>query len=126
MLAHTREERQARLAGTGVQCFQLTELGRGIIAEPEYATHGKDGTTLVKDGGLRVVLEAIRQGARLSEHRAPGRATIHVLDGELRFESEGEVFYLTPGDLLVMPKGNPHTVEAVRDSLYLLTFVIQK
>ncbi len=121
-MEHTREERAARLAEAGVHTFRIAELAAAIRGESAYLEHGRNGTTLVKTGSIRVVLEALREGAALSEHRAPGNATVQVIEGEVRYCTGDSVTYLGAGELLAMPQGLPHAVEAVRDSLFLLTF----
>lgn len=62
---------------------------------------------------MRVLLQAMREGAAPAEHQAPGPITVHVL-GEIRFETADEVIYLREGGLLALPAKQRHSVEAVR------------
>lgn len=117
----TREEREARLFATAEHVFALTATVHSLREEATYLEHGRGGLTLVKNDELRVVVEVLRRGAGLAEHRAPGPITVQVLEGELRFETEGDVLYLRRGELLALPAGRPHAVEAVQDSAFLLT-----
>jgi quercetin dioxygenase-like cupin family protein len=117
----SREEREARLDPRQLHTLALAVSLEELRAKPEYEANGRTGTTLVKTPDLRVVLEAVRAGARLQEHQAPGPVTIQVLSGELRFVSEGEVIYLREGELLAALDRQPHSVEAVTDSAFLLT-----
>jgi len=120
-LEHSREERTARLFTEELHLFNLPETMQGLRGEPEYAANGRNGTTLVKDAELRVVLQVLREGAEMAEHHAPGPITVQVLDGEIQF-SVGEVVHtLRPGGLLVLPTRRPHAVKAARDSAFLLT-----
>lgn len=97
-----------------------SEIARLRESEP-WRGSGRHATTLIKDAGLRVVLIALRSGARLEEHHAPGRITIHALDGALTIRAADQAVELGPGELLTLGPGIPHDVEARLDSAILLT-----
>ena len=118
--SRTREGRESRLQDEGAHHVALTSSIASLREEEAYRKNGRNGTTLVKNPDLRVVLEVLRQDAGLAPHAAPGPITVQVLEGELRFTSAGEVFSLHPGELLALRRGT-HSVEAVRDSAFLLT-----
>jgi quercetin dioxygenase-like cupin family protein len=120
-LERTREEREARLRPGGFHVFELTASAFGLREERDYEQNGRNGLTLVKNRDLRVLLEVLRQGERLSEHQAPGPITVHVLEGEVKFETGGEVVYLRRGEILSLPSRQRHAVEAVHDAAFLLT-----
>jgi quercetin dioxygenase-like cupin family protein len=113
-----RNERQD--AGT-LHVFAHTEYAQTLREEPEYEANGRNGTTLVKTPALRVVLEVLRRGAELGEHRAPGPITVQVLQGEIRFHTGEDTFRVREGELLALPAERPHAVEAMRDSALLIT-----
>lgn len=96
------------------------ELERLRTGEP-WGAGGRHAKTLVKADGLRVVLIALRAGARLDEHHAPGRITIQTLSGEVRVSAAGRTVGLAAGDLLSLGPALPHDVEARTDSAILLT-----
>ena len=89
--------------------------------ESEYARSGRIGRALVKSAGLRVLLQVLRAGSGIQEHHAPGPITVLGLEGELRFTALGETRSVRPGDLLSLPPREPHSVDAVQDSAFLLT-----
>lgn len=121
LLEHTREERQERLAEGMPHVFELPALVEALRAEPAYETEGRCGTTLVKTPQLRVVLQALRAEMGLAQHRVPGPITLQVLEGELRLQAEEEIFYLLAGQVITLPGGMPHAVEAVHDTAFLIT-----
>jgi quercetin dioxygenase-like cupin family protein len=121
---HSREERTARLVGDELHLFDLMGTLQRLRSEPEYTANGRNGTTLVKNAELRVVLEALREGAGMAEHRAPGPITVQVLEGEIRFRMGETVRTLRRGELLILPASRPHAVEAGRDSAFLLTIAL--
>jgi uncharacterized protein (DUF2249 family)/quercetin dioxygenase-like cupin family protein len=90
-------------------------------AEDGWAANGRSTRTLVNLPNLRVIQIALRQGARLAEHRAPGQITIHTLGGKLRLHVAGATLELPAGELLPLERAVPHDVEALEESVFLLT-----
>jgi quercetin dioxygenase-like cupin family protein len=121
ILERTRAEREERLDSGILHAFALTDYTSALRDEAVYAASGRNGVTLVKTPGLRVVLQVLGRGEELAEHRAPGPITIQVLEGEVRFCAGEEVCRLSEGQALALPAGRPHSVEAVRDAAFLLT-----
>lgn len=78
-------------------------------------------TTLVKNGTLRIVLMALRAGAKLSEHHADGRLSLQVLEGEIDFNAENAQYRLSRGMLASLEARVPHEVTAGSDAALLLT-----
>lgn len=77
--------------------------------------------TLVKQGGLNVVLTHLNAGGMLAEHAAPGAATVQVLDGHVRIQVGADALDVPGGRLVAFDANVPHTVEAIDDSTLLLT-----
>ncbi|MBI3910319.1 MAG: cupin domain-containing protein [Armatimonadetes bacterium] len=117
----TRTERVERLGGGTYCVFPLQDYVRALREEPEYGKHGENGITLVKIPGLRVMLKVLRGGAMLAEHRAPGPVTVLVLEGEVRFHTEEDVFRIHQDGVLALPAGCSHAVEAMSPSAFLIT-----
>ncbi len=92
----------------------------------DTATIVKDATVskpLVNLPELKLVLFAMDAGQSISEHRAPYVATVHVLDGRLRFGVDGQSREMTANDWLVMPPDQPHDLDAIEPTRFLLTLV---
>jgi quercetin dioxygenase-like cupin family protein len=81
----------------------------------------RSGVTLVKQGGLNVVLTHIRASGTLAEHSAPGAATVQVLSGHVRVQVGEESLDVPAGQLIAFDARVRHGVEAVEDSTLLLT-----
>ena len=103
-----------------VLSFRLADELARLKGESDW-TAGRRTITLAKQGSLRLVLIALRAGAALEEHVAPGVISVHVLEGAIRFTAEGRAQPLGPGDLLTLLPGRTHRVDAERDSAFLLT-----
>lgn len=69
---------------------------------------------------LRQTLIALRAGSSLREHENPGEATLQVLHGRVTLLA-GEARWDCPsGDLVTIPDAR-HSLDAVEDSVVLLT-----
>jgi quercetin dioxygenase-like cupin family protein len=120
-LEHTRDERVSRLLTEGLHVFDLDNTLQGLRSEPEYESNGRNGTTLVKNGELRVVLMAMPAGGEMADHHAPGPITVQVLEGEIEFSVGGSAHLIRPGKLLSLSSGETHAVKAIQASAFLLT-----
>ncbi|TIH30464.1 cupin domain-containing protein [Subtercola vilae] len=107
-----------------MQKMSLVALGRHHLAQAERASSGRSAETVF--GGhehqLRQTLIALRAGESLSEHENPGEATLQVLVGRVLLRSKTAEWNGSPGDLLTIPDA-PHALDAVEDSVFLLTVV---
>ena len=66
--------------------------------------------TLVQNNSVSMTLFSFDKGEEISTHAAGGDAMVTVLDGTGRFTLGGEVFILSEGEPLIMPKNIPHAV----------------
>ena len=101
---------------SAVQSAVLTEL----IPVVSKATVSK---ALVDTGLLKQVLFSMDTDQEISEHKAPFVATVHVLDGCLRFTVAGEEHRMCAGAWLLMPPNEPHGLVATMPTRFLLTLI---
>ncbi len=94
-----------------------------MIDQALLAKHGRSARTLVKEGPLRLTLMAIGAGGNLPAHRTEGPVTIHVLEGAVTFDANGQTYPLAPGDVLVLAAGVEHAARSATGTLFLLTVV---
>ena len=66
--------------------------------------------TLVQNNLVSMTLFSFDKGEEISTHAAGGDAMVTVLEGTGRFTVGGEVFILSEGETLIMPKDIPHAV----------------
>ncbi len=66
--------------------------------------------TLVQNSFVSMTIFSFDKGEEISTHAAGGDAMVTVLEGVGRFTVGGEVFILTEGETLIMPKDVPHAV----------------
>ncbi|MDE6415200.1 MAG: cupin domain-containing protein [Anaeroplasmataceae bacterium] len=66
--------------------------------------------TLVQNDAVSMTIFSFDKGEEISTHAASGDAMVTVLEGKGRFTVGGQVFILTEGQTLIMPKDIPHAV----------------
>ena len=79
--------------------------------------------TLAQSEALSLTVFAFAQGEGLSTHSAPGDALVQVLDGEAEITIGGHPHTVSAGQIIVMPAGVPHGLEARQPFKMLLTLV---
>lgn len=89
----------------------------------EYKNGQVVSRTLAQNERLSLTLFAFDQGEGLSGHAAPGDAMVHVLDGQARITIADEVFQVGAGQVVVMPAGVPHALDADERFKMLLILV---
>jgi len=100
--------------------FDLTSEVDRLHGESTWNT-GQNARTLIKYDDLRVVLIALKGGARIPEHKTNGRISVQVLSGHVRLNASGRAFNLLPGSVLSLEECAPHDLEALEESALLLT-----
>ncbi|HEU5012537.1 MAG TPA: hypothetical protein VFT66_08335 [Roseiflexaceae bacterium] len=111
---------QERSLHEALQVFNLEQTYEQLRAESAYAT-GRNAITLRKAPGMQIVLLAQQAGNVLDNHRAAGPITLHVLHGRVRFATADQTVELSSGMLIALDGGVVHRVEALDDSVSLLT-----
>ena len=107
--------------------FRLRELATDLKKDPVYGSSGKNARTLVKDSDLSLVLTTVRKDAVIHEHKAPANAALLLIDGEILFTGSGtgETTIVEPSQTLVFPGDFPHSLEARKDSTFLLVIGVR-
>ena len=77
--------------------------------------------TLVKYSDLRIVYIVMKPAARMEEHHAGARISVHTLSGRVRLRLGERTVDLPAGNLLALEKDVPHDLEAIEESTVLLT-----
>src|SRR5690348_9808537 len=94
-----------------------------MIDQDLVARHGRSARTLVKQGPLRMTVIALAASGNLATHHAEGPVTIQLLEGDVVFSVAEQEYPLTPGDVLVLASGVPHSARSSSGCVLLLTVV---
>ncbi len=79
--------------------------------------------TIVKKDTGTVTLFSFDKGQGLSEHTAPFDAIVHVLDGAADVNISGKTYNLKAGEMIIMPAGEPHSLQATERFKMVLTMI---
>lgn len=108
------------LAGP-VLAFDMAEQIAALRAEEPYRRSGRAGRTLAKSGRFRLVLTAMVKGNEIGVHHADSPMTLQVMEGSLRFRTDGQEYSLNAGQVLFFGPGEAHDIRAGEDSALLIT-----
>jgi quercetin dioxygenase-like cupin family protein len=106
-----------------VLAFDLASEVAQLFAEESWQHGTRNAKTLVKGPDFRIVLVALKSGARIEAHRAPGRISMQMLMGRLRVGVGDHTVDLPGRRILTLDPNVAHEVEAGEDedSAFLLT-----
>lgn len=108
-----------RVAGEMLSLVLADEMA--VVRRELEGASGRIARTLVKNGPLSVTLVGVKPGGELKEHTAKGPITIQVIEGGIEFEAAGSRQPLSPGMLLSLDGGVPHSVTSASGAIFLLT-----
>jgi quercetin dioxygenase-like cupin family protein len=105
--------------------LDLGATGAALLEEARSAANGHASRLVVGGSVQRAVLMALTAGAVLGEHESPPAATFHVLTGRARlYAADGAEWVVSAGGLVAIPPFR-HGVEAMDDSVVLLTVALR-
>jgi quercetin dioxygenase-like cupin family protein len=100
------------------------DIGRFITQikkEAAWDNSDRNAITVYKTDGLRMVLVALHEGAVMARHTAAGIISVQVLEGEINFTADEQSVILKKEQMIALHKGLPHSVTALKESVFLLT-----
>ena len=86
---------------------------------PDTPTHA-----MLKTASLELMRVVLRAGRSLPSHSVPGEITVLCIEGRAWLRAGTGDHLLGAGDLVLLPGGDRHSVEAVEDSSLLVTVVL--
>jgi quercetin dioxygenase-like cupin family protein len=102
-----------------VRVFDVANVAKRLREEKTYEDHGRSVLSLFQGRSLRAMLTAIATGRRTGERRVAGPSTVHVLEGEVKFQAGEEQHVLSAGGTLVLEGNVPYEAEALSDAAFL-------
>ena len=92
-----------------------------IKQESSWKDSDRNAITVFKTNGLRIVLIALHEGAEMARHTANGIISLQVLEGQLQFNTDTQSVELNKGQMLALHERIPHSVRAIKETIFLLT-----
>lgn len=80
---------------------------------------------IVKTDDIELVRLVIPAGKEIPGHKVSGPIVVHCINGEVKFTAMDITQVLLPGQLLYLQPGEPHSLNAVKDSVVLLTIIFK-
>ena len=77
--------------------------------------------TLIQNEMVSITVFAFDKNEEISTHKSGGDAFVTCLEGKGRITIDGENYFLTTGESIVMPAGHPHAVYGQERFKMLLT-----
>ncbi len=118
------EPSYTRLHGPMEVPLRVVQLGNEIATLKQEAAWERGehtAKTLVKEGGLSVVLVLLPAGGALAEHKTEGPATIHCLTGQMTLHAQGREIELREGEMASLDGGVAHRVDAGTETALLVS-----
>lgn len=106
---------------TVMMTFDLSALLTQLKRDENWPQKPQHTITLRDTERLRVVLMALHGGAVIPPHQVEGPMTAQVIAGRMRFRAGPESALLGPGQLVTLPARVQHEVEALEDTVFLLS-----
>lgn len=104
--------------------MDLSSFRKQIKQEQAWEKSDRNAITIYKNSGMRIVLVALHEGAEMKTHTAPGTISVQVLEGKIKFTTEKQTAEMGEGQMLALYAGIPHSVLAVKESVFLLTLAV--
>ncbi len=97
------------------------------IINPQELINYQDGAvvsrTIIKRKKGTVTIFAFDKGEGLSEHTAPFDAMVQIIDGQAEIIISGQSFFLSNGQMIIMPADIPHALKANERFKMILTMI---
>ena len=90
-------------------------------AESWQRETGRSSKTLLHSPACGILLIAMKQNTETKEHWVDGKITIQTLVGHLRLKLADQTVEVPAGHLLMLDRGIKHDLQAVEESVFLLT-----
>jgi quercetin dioxygenase-like cupin family protein len=110
-----------RLMDAGMVTIDILTFIEQIKHESTWKDKDRNAITVFKTNGMRIVLIALHEGAEMKTHSAEGIISIQVIDGRMKFYTSNQSVELGKGQMLALHKGIPHSVLAIKETIFLLT-----
>lgn len=78
---------------------------------------------LVKSADMEVIRMVLPKGKEVNEHSVDGQVTVQCLKGKVTFVAGNQVNELTKDDWLYLNRNQPHSMQALADTVLLVTIL---
>lgn len=86
---------------------------------------GAPSTSLIKTRRLQLLHLVLKAHHDQPEHHVDDECTVHCLEGDVELVTPGGTRRLRPGNVIVLPAGQKHSLRARTDCAVLLTLLLR-
>lgn len=97
--------------------INVAPLGDGL--------QGAVSTSLIKTGRVQLLHLVLRAHQDQPQHHVGDECTIHCLEGDVELVTPGGARRLRPGNIVVLPAAQPHSLRARTDCAVLVTLLLR-
>lgn len=101
--------------------IDLREFTTQVKDENAWRHGDRNAITVFKTDSVTIVLSAMHKGAAMIKQSTGDLMQVHVEQGRLKFEANGSSVVLEEGEMALLHKGYSYDIEALEDSVFLLT-----
>lgn len=100
-----------------------TEFGH-LIDLPGNESQPAVNGLLIANDHFRVMRLVLSAGQAIPQHQAEAAITVQCLSGEINFTTMGNDLAMRPGALVCLQPEEPHALQAVSDSIVIVTMAL--
>lgn len=101
--------------------LNLSSLIKQLKSEKAWKKSDRNSITVFKSAGISTVLTALHKGTEMAKHTTEGMISVQILKGKCTFKTTAQSVKLERGSLLELKAGIPHSLEAKKTTIFLLT-----
>lgn len=94
--------------------------------ESTWRESNRNALTIFKTETMRIVLMGLHKYGEIKTHKANGVICLQVLEGGVQFEVEQRKVLLREGQMIALQENIDHSIKALHESFFLITFSINK
>jgi quercetin dioxygenase-like cupin family protein len=111
----------ARVLDAPLVKMDIYEHIQQLRNEPAWQKNDRNGITLFKTDGMRIVLVIMHPGAEMRPQTVEGIISFHVLEGYLQIATQDQMQEVESGQILTLHANIKHSVRAAEETTFILT-----
>jgi quercetin dioxygenase-like cupin family protein len=111
----------ARVLDAPLVKMDIYEYIQQLRNEPAWRKNDRNGITLYKTDGMRIVLVLMHTGAEMRPQTVDGIISFHVIEGNLEVVTQDETIEVEAGQILTLHTNIKHSVRAAEETTFILT-----
>lgn len=103
------------------EIYDIRKIAQEMRGDAPFQRGGHTARTLTRNPDLRIVAVVMNAGNVIKDHKVDDTAQVSTFSGHVRLRLADEMVDLPAGHVMVIERGVVHNVEAVEESVFILT-----